>query len=152
GDRFQFGASGTSQAVVDSYLPDGTNFRVTMQTVHNGTKAADLTLSGNTYPNTPLATNYSAMQAVGPNTNFTIFWNAFTGGTTNAVIIASAVSSQYAPYGSLTNSLLPGTAGALNGKSRAWTIPAGFLQPNSKYWARIVFYKVVATNKTAYAG
>lgn len=152
GDHFAFSASGASQSVVDGYLPNSTPFTVTMQTVHDGTKAGNLTLSGNTYPNTPLATNYAAMQAVGPGTNFTIYWNAFTGGTTNDVVIASVVASQYAPYGSLTNSALPGTAGALNGTSRTWTIPAGFLQPSSNYWVRVVFYKVVTTNKTAYAG
>jgi uncharacterized delta-60 repeat protein len=152
GGYFDFGASGASQSVVDGYLPNGVAFRLTMATVHNGTNAGDLTLSGNVYPNTPLATNYAAMQSVGPNTNFTIYWNAFTGGTSNDVIIASVVANQYAPFGSMTNSPLPGTAGFLNGTNRAWTIPAGFLQPNSNYWVRVVFYKSVMTNKTAYAG
>lgn len=123
GDSFQFGVSGASQAAVDANLPNGTPFRVTMVTVHDGTKAGDFTLSGNTYPNTPLATNYAAMQAVGPNTNFTVYWNAFTGGTTNDVIIASVVASQHAPFNAITNSPLPGTAGVLNGTNRAWTDP-----------------------------
>lgn len=152
GDRFDFSLSGASQAAVDSDLPNGVPFTITMQTVNDGTKAANLSISGNAYPNTPLATNYAAMQAVGPGTNFTVYWNAFTGGTMSDVIIASVVANQYAPYGSLTNSPLPGTSSALNGTNRAWTIPAGFLQPNSNYWVRIVFYKVVTTDTTDYPG
>src|SRR5262249_48095699 len=118
GGFFAYSISGASQSGVDGYLPNGATLRVTMQTVHDGTKAGDLTVSGNAYPNLPLATNYAAMQAVGPNTNLTIYWNGFTGGTTNDVIIASLVANQYAPYGSITNSQLPGTVGALNGTNR----------------------------------
>src|SRR5260370_34196802 len=40
GDRFTFSVSAASQAVADSYLPNGTAFRITMQTGNDGTKAA----------------------------------------------------------------------------------------------------------------
>jgi uncharacterized delta-60 repeat protein len=151
GDRWQLSDSASSQAAIDAVVPNGT-YRITMQTVHDGTKAADLTLNGNNYPNTPLATNYTAMQAVNPAANFTVYWNAFTGGTTNDVIIASLVANQFAPYGSITNSPYPGLSGALDGTKRAWTIPTGVLTANSTFYVRVVFYKAVNTNKTAYAG
>jgi uncharacterized delta-60 repeat protein len=149
--RWQVSDSESSQAAIDAAVPNGT-YRITMQAAHDGTKTADLTLTGNTYPNTPLATNYTAMQAVNPATNFTVYWNAFTGGTTNDVIIASLVANQFAPYGSITNSPYPGTSGALNGTSRAWTIPGSVLTANSTSYVRVVFYKTINSNKTAYAG
>jgi len=151
GDRFQVGETGASQAAIDSLVPNGT-YRITMQTVHEGTKVVDLALSGNNYPNTPMATNYTAMQSVNPAADFTVYWNAFTGGTTNDVIVASVVSNQFAPYGSITNSPLPGTSGTLNGTNRAWTIPSAMLTPNTTRYVRVVFYKAVSTNKTTYAG
>src|SRR5689334_1156042 len=78
GDRWQVGYSAASQAAVDATVPNGT-YRITMQTAHDGTKAADLALAGNNYPNTPVATNYTVMQSVNPGANFTVYWNAFTG-------------------------------------------------------------------------
>ena len=151
GDHWQIGDSETSQAAIDAAVPNGT-YRITMQTVHDGTKAANLALSGNNYPNIPTATNFTAMQSVNPAANFTVYWNAFTSGTTNDVIIASLVANQFASYDSITNSPLPGQSGTLNGKSRSWTIPSSLLSPNSTQYVRVVFYKVVSTNKTAYAG
>ena len=151
GDRFTFSASGASQAEVDTYLPNGTTFRMVMLALHDGTRMADLAISGNAYPNTPLATNYAAMQAVQPNSNFTIYWNAFTGGTTNDLIIASLVcANRSAPYGSFLNSPLPRHHGCLKRHPAVMDDSGNYLQPNSNYWARIVFYKVVTTNKTAY--
>ncbi|HZR16094.1 MAG TPA: immunoglobulin domain-containing protein [Verrucomicrobiae bacterium] len=150
-DHWQVSYSDVSQAAIDAAVPNGT-YRVTMQMVHDGTKAANLTLTGDNYPNTPVATNYAAMQAVNPGANFTVYWNAFTGGTTNDVIVASLVANQFAPYGSITNSPLPGTSGVLTGTSRAWVIPGTALLPKTTFYVRVVFYKAVSTNKTAYAG
>lgn len=151
GDRWQVGDTASSQAAIDAAVPNGT-YRITMQAVHDGTKTADLALSGNNYPNTPVATNYTAMQAVNPGANFTVQWNSFTGGTTNDLIIASLVQNQFAPYGSITNSPYPGTSGSLDGTKGAWTIPSSVFTANSTSYVRVVFYKVVSTNKTAYAG
>src|SRR5262249_14015987 len=59
GDGGQVGDSASSQAAFAAAVPNGT-YRITMKPVHDGSKAANLTLTGNIYPNTPMATNYAA--------------------------------------------------------------------------------------------
>lgn len=88
-------------------------------------------------PNAPHLTNYPSAQAVNPNQPFVLGWDAFSGGT--------AADYVDVDIGTAYNSPDPGQPGALNGTARTFTIPAGALQPNSNYLARVGFFHFVGT-------
>lgn len=136
------------QTALDTVQPNG-GFTFTIDTVNDGPQAPTLSLVGNAYPTAPLVANYLAAQAIRPESNFTVQWNPFVGGTANDNIVFNLRTQG---GGSIFTTPVFGQPGALNGTATAVTIPAGTLATGGVYSATLSFAKVGAVNLTEYFG
>ncbi len=138
-----------SQAAMDAVYSNG-NYTLSINTTHDGSRAGLVaSLSGNLYPNTPHASNLTAAQTINPATNFTLTWDAFTGGTTNDLI---AVKIKDANSSTVFRTPLPGSGVVSNGTIAAVVIPAGALMAGQSYSATLQFAKVVTQDTNSYPG
>jgi len=136
-----------TEAAMDAAFPNGT-YTFTVETAHDGTRILPLTLAGNAYPSTPHIANWTATQNVNPDADFTLAWDAITGGTTNDVIgvlIGSEDSDEsvYKSPGFLDPNRLTGT-------NSSFTIPAGILLPSTNYEVWLSFLKLADLDTTTY--
>jgi hypothetical protein len=134
-----------SQPGLDADYPPG-NYTVALNTAHNGTQTILLPLPASTFPNAPQLVNYSAAQAVNPNADFLMSWNAFAGGSANDFVqvqidVAGSDSSAF-------QSPQPGQPGALNGTSTSATIPANTLTSGQSYQVRLLFARFLGQSTT----
>ncbi len=147
-----------SQSALDAAHPD-TNYVVTLNTVSDGQVTVAFNLTGSAYPNAPHVANFVAAQAIRPDVNFTLQWDAFSGGTTNDHI---RVEFEDVPN---TNNVpeLPGPLGGrpfrtgdprdvagLDGTATSVVIPAGTLNLGHVYRTRITFTKVTSLDTNSY--
>lgn len=95
---------------------------------------AYVSLSDDTYPPTPHVVNYAAAQAVNAATNFTVQWDAFSGGTVDDVVELYVYDETDAVV--YTDSGLDGTA-------KSDTIPANTLVAGKTYRGEVIFRKSV---------
>ncbi len=147
-----------SQAALDAAHPD-TNYVLTLNTVNDGQVTVTFNLTGSAYPNAPHVANFPAAQAVRAEADFTLRWDAFTGGTTNDHIrieIEDAPNTNNVPE---TSSPLgqrifrtgdPRDVAALDGTATFVVLPAGTLFPGHNYRARITFAKVTGVDTNSY--
>lgn len=150
GDEYQLNSGYTNQAAMDADYPDGT-YTVTVKTVHDGTRTLVLPLTGGTYPPVPTVSSFSGTQAVVHSNNFTLSWNAFTGGTTND-FVEVRIENTSGNYASYFETPQPGQPGALNGTHTSVVIPANTLYPGRTYSASLMFAKLVTKNTNSYPG
>lgn len=101
--------------------------------------------SGGTLPNAPALSDYAAAQFINPTEDFTLKWNAFSGGKSKDVIDVDII-------GSGLSSPAFGCPGALNGLATSFVIPANTLTSNETYTVRIEFVDVLTldTNSTPF--
>ncbi len=151
-DSFEFQDANLTTAGLNSIYPNGT-YAVNIQTVHDGNFSVPLSLTGDTYPNTPTILNFSATQSVDPLNDFTLQWGAFTGGSSNDFVRVT-VREISAIFGDTTvfESANVGQPGALNGTSTSVLIPANTLTSGTTYKAELLFGKLVAMDTTSYPG
>ena len=102
-------------------------------------KTATVTLTTGTIPAAPNVTNLSDAQTIDPSSDFTLAWNAFSGGTTNDLIICSLQNGSGTVF---QTPIIPQTAWALDGTATSVVIPAGTLAPGRSYLGYLVFAKV----------
>ena len=149
GNEFHLQAGYLSQGGLDGDFPDGT-YTFTVHAAHDGTRTIPLSLTGDSYPAAPQASNFAAAQHVSPNSPFTITWNAFAGGTVSDFV---SINVDDDTGNTVLRSPDIGEPGALNGTSPAsFTIPANTLNPNTTYTCQILFAKIVQVNTTSYGG
>lgn len=129
-----------SQAALNTAFPNGT-YTQTIYAVTDGTKSIRMALSGDSYPNAPAISNWTAAQSVDMTSGFTLQWTPFTGGTTNDHIELSIESDQ----GIMFSSGKPGASDAINGTNTSLFIPAGTFAPGTNYWASFMFAKTKGT-------
>ena len=134
---------------MDTARSNGT-YTFHLTTKNDGEKSVSLSLEGDSYPNIPQATNFTALQAVDHSTSTTVQWSPMTGGTTMDFIMCSVYEKNTGM--SIYQSGAPGAEGALNGESVSATIPADTLQPGLTYDAEVLFVKVVDVDTTSYPG
>jgi len=136
-----------TEAAMDAAFPNGT-CTFTVETAHDGTRILPLTLTGNAYPTTPHITNWTASQNVNPDADFTLVWNAFTGGATDDYIrVRVAYENADDPvYQSPEYSDL----NRLTGTNSSFTIPAGILLPGTNCDVSLEFYKLADWDTTSY--
>ena len=149
GRNFNYQQDFTNQTSLDATFTNGPYFMM-LNCVHDGTRTATNSLTGNSYPSIPHVSNFTAAQSVNPALNFTLTWDAFTGGTTNDFIQINISDNSYSEVFSSAN--YPGVPGALNGLSNAIVIPAGTLVAGQSYQAELFFAKLITQNTNAYPG
>lgn len=116
---------------------------------HDGTRTATVNFASTSFPNAPQVLNWSAAQAIDPNSDFVLTWNNFVGGTPNDFIQLEI----YANNG-LDVFCTPGFGepGALNGTNTSVTIPAHTLGLGTNYTAILTFAKLISLNTNDYPG
>lgn len=151
GDDFDYETNYPSQQQLDAQRPNGT-YSFVLNTVNDGIRTPQLTLSGDAYPNAPRIGNFSAAQTVDPGSAFTLTWDAFAGGTTNDIIFVEI--DEILPWWDRSVFETPdiGEPGMLNGTSTSCQIPAHVLPPGRTFKAELVFVKVVQSNLAGYPG
>ena len=143
-----FTAKFATQSALDATFPGGA-YTLTMNTANDGMWTVTYNLSGNAYPTTPHISNFAATQAVNPNNDFLITWDAFSGGTTNDYIQFQLNNGN----GSTVSSTPPpGQPGALNGTQTSWLIPHGLVPAGQTNQGRLMFAKAMVSDATNYPG
>jgi len=89
---YRFDQNFSSMTDLNTAFPSGT-YTVTMQTVNDGQRAIQLSLTGDVYPDTPHISNFTAAQAVVPSQDFTLTWDAWGGGTVQDIVQVRIVDS-----------------------------------------------------------
>ena len=133
---------------LNTAYPNG-NYVVAMTTAHDGNKSISLSLTGDSYPNTPTFQNFATLATVNPSAAFTLSWSAFSGGTANDYIQVRIVDTD---NNEAFKTPALGVAGALSGTATSVIIPANTLAPESLFTVKLTFIKVITRNTTSYAG
>jgi hypothetical protein len=135
---------------LDTLYPSGT-YSLIIDTASDGTLTnATMSLPDDMYPaDAPHVSNWAAAQAVDSSADFTVMWDAFTGGT-NSDFISLAVQGH--SNKDIFSSPIPGQPGALDGTATGGVIPAGTLSPGSTYTAVVLFAKVTGIDTNTISG
>ena len=142
GDSPSIEAKFNTQTLLDAAYPPG-NYSLTLNTAHNGTQIAALSLPATSFPNPPMVLGFAALQAVNPDAPLTVSWNQFTGGTVSDFVQFSIRSdSDNDPFSTGG----PGDSDSLNGTATSATIPAHTLRPGSTYRVQLLFARLKASN------
>lgn len=129
---------------LNSTRSNGT-YTIHLVTKNDGTKNISLSLTGDSYPNVPMFTNYNALQAIIYTNDTVVQWSPLSGGTENDIIFFSV-------YDSASDETVweDGGPGTFDGTSVSAIIPANTLEPGRTYQAEVVFAKVVDVNTSDY--
>lgn len=147
-DELEFRNRVNTKSTLETRYPDG-NFRLTINTAHDGTRAVTLPLLGNSYPNAPYVHNMAALQSQNANGYIVVTWEPLTGGTADDFIQLRIEDSSGAMVWE-TDDL--GEPGALDGTSTFAIIKAGNVKPSTRYQARLLFEKSCGRDWTSYPG
>jgi len=113
--------------------------------INGGAINVTLTLTGDNYPNVPRLSNYPAAQSINASANFTLMWDAFTGGTANDYI--EVFIEDESTGNEVFHSGPPGAG--LNGTSTSVLIPAGTLTAGKRYNVELMFARIVDLDTTS---
>jgi len=145
---YRFDQNFSSMTDLNTAFPSGT-YTVTMQTVNDGQRAIQLSLTGDVYPDTPHISNFTAAQAVVPSQDFTLTWDAWGGGTVQDIVQVRIVDSS---DNDVFSSPEQGQPGALTGVSTSVLIPARKLRPGQTYGVELLFGRASEFNQSSYPG
>ena len=123
------------------------NYTFNIQAVNDGARSPTLSLTGNSFPNTPTITNFTAAQNIDWTQAFTVTWGAFVGGNSSDYIQLVIERSNGTRLFATPDF---GATGALTGTATSATIPANTFVPGQSYKATLTFGNVIAINLTAY--
>ncbi|MHC1765573.1 MAG: Ig-like domain-containing protein [Verrucomicrobiia bacterium] len=145
-DALTAGEFFSAQGDLESSYPTGEyTFSVISAT---GMEEGKLNLGSGAFPNTPQIANFTAAQAVDPETPFVVNWNAFEGGTSGDFIQFTVMDDD---NNVLFQTGWPGQPTALDGTARSATIPANRLA-SGKNRGVVWFLKVTERNTSAFGG
>lgn len=146
GDSWSLFAVRPTQTALDTDFPNG-SFTLALQTVHDGSKAISLPLTGSAYPNVPQLADFAGAQAVDPGNDFFVAWNPFTGGTANDFVRLQVRDNADNPVFQTPEFT---EAGHLTGTATGASIPVGTLMPNTTYRASLLFARLMNFDTTSY--
>jgi hypothetical protein len=110
---------------------------------------AALSLSGDTYPNTPQISNFTAAGAVDPTQDFVVNWNALdNAGPNDFVELRLKDDSGDVVF----DTGAPGQPSALPGTARSAAIPANTLSSGGAYDAALTFGRITSRDTADYPG
>lgn len=147
-----------TQGALDAVHPD-TNYTVTLNTVNDGPVALTFSLTGGLYPNAPHIANYAAAQRVRADADFSLQWDAFSGGAAGDHIRVEIedvsrnnnVPETGSPLGErIFRTGDPRDVASLDGTATSVVIPAGTLFPGHNYRARVRFTKLTGVDTNSY--
>ncbi len=141
----------SSQSALDTAYPDGT-YALTVNTVNDGTKNFSLTLTGDSYPNAPYITNWTALQSVNPSAPITINWSAMSNAAPGDYIHLNIDNPPNYNTTLFASPGLPGQTGGVSSSATGLTIPANTFQPGQLYRADVVFVHMVNPDTATYPG
>jgi hypothetical protein len=150
GTTFDYEAQYASKTDLDRFFPNGA-YSISLDTAHDGTKTVPLTFPADNYPNVPTLSNFSSLQAVNSAQGLTISWSSFSGADNSSSYFIK-VNIETDSGEEVFSSPGIGEGGALTGTSTSIVIPANTLSPGRKYWAELVFARIVATDSSTYSG
>jgi hypothetical protein len=150
GDAFDFEALYSSQPQLDSFFADGA-YQVRFDTVHDGTRTFNFTLTNSTYPNAPQFLNFATTQSVNPSNAFVLSWDAFSGGTASDYI-GLEMEAEDDSGGDSFETPNFNEPGALKGTNTSVTIPAFAFAPGRTYRGELLFVKVMQVDTNTYPG
>lgn len=135
-----------TKAELDAAFKTG-KYTFSIDTVNQGVKSPAVTLPSESYPVTPHVSNWADAQLIDANSDFTLNWNAFTGGTTGDFIQVSIVNSS-----DETIFETPGfwESNALVGTARSVVIPNGTLEAGEEYTATLLFANASTLDRATY--
>lgn len=150
GDAIDFEALYSSQPQLDSFFADGA-YQARFDTVHDGTRTFNFTLTGSAYPNAPQLLNFAATQSVNPTNAFVLSWDAFTGGAASD-FIGLEFQAEDDSGGDSFETPNFNEPGALKGTNTSVTIPAFAFAPGRTYRGELLFVKVMQVDTNTYPG
>lgn len=128
----------SAQALNLRYGP-GT-YRFTLHSLISGDTSFTVPLPADEYPPAPRLLNFTAAQAVDPSRDFTLHWNAFTGGGERVIGLEIA---RVAPFEVVW------AADSLSGEATTHRLPAGTLEPETSYRLTLRFTRYSHASPTA---
>jgi hypothetical protein len=150
GDALDFEALYSSPAQLDSFFADGA-YQVRFDTVHDGMRTFNFTLTGSAYPNAPKILNFASTQSVNPSNIFVLSWDTFTGGTASDYIGLEFETEDDSGGDSFETPNF-NEPGALKGTNTSVIIPAFAFAPGRTYRGELFFVKVVQVDSNTYPG
>jgi len=136
GDSLSLEMEVNSKAELDANAPAGT-YRLTLETVHQGTRIATLTTPGDAYPSVPEFQNLSAAQGFDPAQPLALAWKPMVGGTANDFIGLWIEPTNGGDSVFETPEFFSGQG--LTGTATSLTIPAGTMRPGRTYDVELEF-------------
>ena len=148
GNDPEFSHKVNKQSTLDKDYPDGA-YTFTIEDTADGLLQPTLQLTGSDYPPLPHLNNFSAGQAINANGYFNATWDAFAGGIATDFVQFHIEDLAGNKIWETPDVEKPG---ALDGTATNAVVPAGVLNTNQTYNARIQFQKAVTANWTNYPG
>ncbi|PYI87839.1 MAG: hypothetical protein DME26_04875, partial [Verrucomicrobia bacterium] len=145
--QYNFQDYSSTQSTLDTVYVTG-NYRLTVGTVHDGTKSLTLNLPTAQFPNAPHVSNFTAAQAINPAAGFVLSWDPFVGGTTADFISVRINDSN----GEIFQTPDIWLTGGLDGTATSVFIPANTLSAGQTYQANISFVKLTTRDTNMYPG
>jgi len=148
-DSERFGIEGryVTKPALDAIYNSGT-YTFFLGTSDGSNRTATINLPGDSYPATPHIANWSAAQVIDAFVDFTLTWDAFTGGTTNDFVQVQIEDES----GTVFESNGPRQPDSLTGKSTSFLVPAETLAPGHEYKCSVFFAKFSVVNTNAIPG
>jgi hypothetical protein len=141
----------SSQSAFDAAYPAG-NYSFALRTVNDGDQFPVLNLPAPVDPNAPHITNYTTAQAINPNSDFLLHWEAFSSATPDDVIRLFVMDDNAVPAFKLWWYPTPVFEDWPGSDATSSIIPAGTLQAGRTYLGLLQFIRVVDFNDVAYPG
>jgi hypothetical protein len=141
-----------TQAAIDAAYPPG-NYTYCLDTVDDGTvfPFPVLTNPPAAYPNAPQVSNFAAVQAINPQSPFTLQWNAIPGATTSDYLWVFAIDTNGNVVISTPEPAID-PLHALNGAATSVVIPTNTFQSGQTYTGWIMLFHNTSLNLTDYPG
>ena len=110
-----------------------------------------LNLPADAYPNAPHITNFTAAQTVNPASDFTLTWDAFTGGTADDLITLFIFDGNNQVFH--TDAIpLPSQSPRLDGTATSFKLPKNTLLANKTYQGQLWFQNFATLDTASFPG
>ena len=140
----------STKAELDMNVPSGT-YTFHIGTTNGSNFTATVTLPADAYPNAPHIANWATAQNIDPFANFTLRWDAMTGGGAQDFIYVN-IQSDFGDEDEIFVAPFIGQPGRLTGQSNSVVIPAGTLQAGRTYRANVTFVNFVFSDTNILGG
>lgn len=149
GDALEAEIEVNSKAEQDAVAPAGT-YQLNLETAHQGTKTAALTVPPDAYPSVPEFLNLAATQGFDPAQPLTLTWKPMAGDTVNDFIGLWIEPEHGGDSVFETPDFLSGQS--LNGAATSVTVPAGTMRAGRSYRMELEFAHPAAFDVTTLPG